>query len=73
MLTQRSSNMQVNAGPIRMHIQSVVWHASNMHFRPCRGAVQAAVIAFGLFVFTDKVSTLIEGASLPDQYTVSDM
>lgn len=37
----------------------------------CRGALQAGVIAYGLFIFTTKVETLISAQNLPAGYTVS--
>ena len=35
-----------------------------------RGAAQAGVLGFGLFVFSNKVSALINVQALPDGYTV---
>jgi hypothetical protein len=37
----------------------------------CRGAVQASALAFGLFVFTTKMVTVVSTTGLPEGYTVS--
>ena len=36
-----------------------------------RGAVQAGVLGFGLFIFSTKVAALVNVQELPEAYTVS--
>jgi hypothetical protein len=36
----------------------------------CSGAAQAAVIAYGLFIFSSKVTNIIANSDLPNGYTV---
>jgi hypothetical protein len=39
----------------------------------CSGAAQAAVIAYGLFIFSSKVTNIIANQDLPAGYTVSEV
>ena len=39
----------------------------------CRGAAQAGALGFGLFIFSTKVSSLVNVQALPDGYTARNI